>query len=478
VSVPDRAAKDRARRLAALWACCAALPGLALLWGFTVDDALISTRVAVHIKAGLGYRFNAAGPVTDAVTPLGFAYVLALLPGDSSLELWGGARWLGAAAYLSTAARLGYELGTLGNRGRYVGLIAIACCVPAAAWAGAGMETPLVALMATLAVFARGNALPALSGLVGAWRPELLGWALVLSVVFAFGEREKGGDAARERVLRLLPALALAAGPAVFVAVVRAVAFGDPAPLAVWAKPSDLVHGLRYAGGALVLSGAPWLLVSFRGYRRLASRERAIAAATFTALATLVAAGGDWMPFFRLLVPLLPSVVWLGARLAELDRPFVAWLRVGAVCASSLALGVGLGPAARGVAAQRTSLVDSARPYLGKRSAVATLDVGWVGAATDATVIDLAGVTDPAIAVLGGGHTSKRVPWSLLNARDIDTLVLLSGAYASDSGLPAFARAVENSLVRTAPSTIVQRAVLPLAGTRQSYFVLHVDGTP
>ena len=55
---------------------------------------------------------------------------------------------------------------------------------------------------------------------------------------------------------------------------------------------------------------------------------------------------------------------------------------------------------------------------------IAALDIGWLGAATDATIVDLAGLTDPAIAVLPGGHTSKAIPASLLEARGVDALVL------------------------------------------------------
>jgi hypothetical protein len=31
------------------------------MWGFTVDDALISVRYARHVAAGVGWRFDAAG---------------------------------------------------------------------------------------------------------------------------------------------------------------------------------------------------------------------------------------------------------------------------------------------------------------------------------------------------------------------------------------------------------------------------------
>src|SRR3954469_25213304 len=69
---------------------------MAWLWGFTVDDALITCRVASHLARGLGYRFNANGPVVDAVTPLGFAYLLSPFAGMGPLGALAAAKWLGA----------------------------------------------------------------------------------------------------------------------------------------------------------------------------------------------------------------------------------------------------------------------------------------------------------------------------------------------------------------------------------------------
>ena len=51
-----------------LWAALGVLVavGPALwMWGFTVDDALISVRYARHVAAGLGWRFDASGPSTE-----------------------------------------------------------------------------------------------------------------------------------------------------------------------------------------------------------------------------------------------------------------------------------------------------------------------------------------------------------------------------------------------------------------------------
>ena len=39
----------------------AAIPAVGSLWGFMVDDALISARVASNLHTGVGYRFNGVG---------------------------------------------------------------------------------------------------------------------------------------------------------------------------------------------------------------------------------------------------------------------------------------------------------------------------------------------------------------------------------------------------------------------------------
>src|SRR5690606_35735574 len=84
--------------LAAAAGLGAALPAVVALRGFTVDDAFITARYAAHIASGIGYRFNAGGPVTDGVTPLGWAYVLAPLASGGPLAAWRAAKWLGMGA--------------------------------------------------------------------------------------------------------------------------------------------------------------------------------------------------------------------------------------------------------------------------------------------------------------------------------------------------------------------------------------------
>src|SRR4051812_50171324 len=79
---------------------------MATAWGFSVDDALISARVAWQIALGHGYRFNAGGPSVDCVTPLGWAYLLApFARGGPERALW-WASVLGAALWLLAGAAL------------------------------------------------------------------------------------------------------------------------------------------------------------------------------------------------------------------------------------------------------------------------------------------------------------------------------------------------------------------------------------
>jgi hypothetical protein len=152
---------------------------------------------------------------------------------------------------------------------------------------------------------------------------------------------------------------------------------------------------------------------------------------------------------------------------------------------SVLALAVGVALVARGgtsgrsVGPDRAALVHEARPVLGPLARVASLDVGWPGAATDADLLDLAGVTDPVIAVLPGGHTSKRVPVTLILAHDPDALLLyaplgLPGGALDAYRDAAYSRAVEARLA--ADDAIARRfapaAFLRLGASGAGYVVL------
>ncbi len=472
--------------LGGVLACLVAFPLSLYLWGFSVDDALIPTRVAAHVLDGLGPRFNAGGPVTDAVTPLGFAEWLAALGAvwgaESNLELFQVARWSGLGAALASVVVLGSDLAHgRGRWGRLVAFGALGTCVPLAAWAGAGLETPWVMLLATWAQRNRRGAELA-AGLAAALRPELVPWSVALLVV-----RGTCGAEASERWRRAARGAAWALGPAAVVATIRWISFGVAVPLSSIAKEPDFAHGCAYALGGVLRSGPFWLLAApwcvARVVRGTGEDERrvellAVLGASGAHVVALVLAGGDWMAFFRLFVPILPATLWAGA---ELDfwgkgrwRAPARALRLTLAVACGALLVAEWGADARRVVSRRLDLIERAKPALASARRVAAVDVGWVGAATTADVVDLAGVTDPRIAALTGGHTTKRVSAGLLAARDVDTLVfLVEWSAPSDRWSDArFRYGVEARLAYRAEEMgyrLVER--LSLAGTPWHYVV-------
>ncbi len=475
-------------------------------WGYTVDDALITAQVAANLSAGVGYRVNPSGELVDAVTPLGYAHLLALARPANALEALHIARTAGAAAWLMTMAWLGAWIARFGARG--LGWLALLALVPCAgAWASSGMETPWVALLVALGAAlalepgggsdsARGasdgvaldDAVPTLAGGLGglaphlglrprlvrclsgalalgvaaAWRPELLPAVLVLWLGAA-------GLLPAWRWRVLLFAVGLL--PSALVIAARLIWFEGPAPLSSLAKPSDLTHGLRYALGGWILSGylavvAPWAL------RRLSYAGRALALALGAHVVSLSLVGGDWMALFRLYVPLLPLVGRVAAELAFRTHWGSQLVRGALVLTAAGLMQWHSGAAARHVAADRQRLIEAATPHLTGRR-VAALDVGWV-LATGAEVIDLAGVTDPRIAELPGGHTSKQLDPHLLARRRAEAVVLL---HEPGAELPA--RQVERRLLRefselnaAAPSPSV---TLPLGEAGQMYVIHYIQ---
>ena len=409
----------RAALVASAGALAALLPAL-FLYGFTVDDALITARYAAHLAQGAGYRFNAGGAVTDGVTPLGFPYLLAPFARGGPLAALAAAKVLGLVAWTSAAAvlALAVDRAAAPARLRFAALLLVATSAPLAAWSVAGMETGVALALAALAV-----ALPELGavragafcgGLTAALRPEALPFALVLAAA---------PSPRRERTTWLR--VGLAGLPFAVVIAVRLLVFGRPVPLAVLAKPSDAAHGGMYALACFLLTG-PLALLAPIAWTRLGGWGRGLVLAVFVHFGAVAMGGGDWMPLSRLVVPALPAVVLAVARLAAVAHRVSTALRL----AVAVALGihfqlVKVGPSAARVGAARLAVIDELRAPLAGAKVVAALDIGWLGAATDATIVDLAGLTDPVIAALPGGHTSKAIPPGLLDARKVDALVLL-----------------------------------------------------
>jgi len=443
----------------AIGGALAAAFGMFTAWGFSVDDALISGRVAAHLARGVGYRFNADGPSVDAVTPLGWAYLLAPFAGQGAVAAVRAASLLGGLAWLLAAAELGRRCAEHWVAPQRLGpllcLLGIALSLPLSAWAVAGMETGLV-LALGVGALVPGVCGAACAGVAAALRPELAPWAVVLSLGQAW--------VLRASLPRQALAVALALVPALAVALVRWLVFGRAVPLAVFAKPSDLGHGLSYAFGTLFLAGPPYLLLAGRAWRRVPKRAWAIALAFGVHVVVLIGIGGDWMPFWRLAVPTFPGLLWVGAALAAQSGSTSNALRLLPLLASAGLLHYFRGDATRSVRAEQAQRIAGASALLLGSTRVASVDIGWLGATEPATgelhVVDLAGVTDPEVAYLSGGHTSKRLPPDFLERRSVDTLLLRRASPAATLATPANVR-----------ETATPPAVAQLADSRWVYAV-------
>jgi hypothetical protein len=397
-------------------ALAALVPSIAM-WGFTVDDALISVRYAQNVVAGAGWRFDVHAPPSDGVTPLPWIPMLLPLAGGDPLDVLVRAKVLGVTAWTIAAVVLARALFARAPAViAATALATVALAFPIGAWAASGMETGLVIMLATLAAVLaadRPKSAALLAGLAAAFRPELLSWALVVGV----GARPS------------LVTSVLSAGPFAACVLVRLVAFGSPSPLSVHAKPSDLTHGLTYALAALVVVLTPMLAtfpVSIARHGNRSSRVLAIACVVHAIV--VIAVGGDWMPYARLLVPIAPSLALVFADVASRERNALTWVRPALIAVVGVLGAIYAAPAGRHVQRDRERLVRDARPLLEGAKVIAALDIGWVSAAAprDARIVDLAGLTDRDIALLPGGHTSKRIDAAMLVERKVDTVIVYS----------------------------------------------------
>ncbi len=180
-------------------------------------------------------------------------------------------------------------------------------------------------------------------------------------------------------------------------------------------------------------------------------------------------------------MPVLPSLALAALLVAERAHVAATAVRLALAVAGQTFVLVHIGPTAAAVGADRLRVLEELRPALAPARVVASLDIGWVGAATGATLVDLAGITDPAIAALPGGHTTRQIPAGLLDARRADTLVLLlaPGQRLADPWTRSrFARGVE-AWIATTPGigeTFVPVAESSLPHLR--YVVLRRSGSP
>jgi hypothetical protein len=398
----------------------------AVAWPYTVDDAFIIARYATQLVAGHGYGMNASQPSDGVTGPLWL--VPEVLASALGFDPAGCAKLLGlACAVLATAlliSRLRRRSG--GRSAAAVAAFVLSLSPSLGTWAVAGLETGAATLLATIAALAatrrprpQSRALGlAVAGL--AWlRPELSFFAAVL-LVWTMIRAPRAG----------MWAAGTAAIGAACVMVFRLVCFDHLLPLSYFAKASTLGFGLRHCAQAVLLatSGFGVWLVAL-GVRHGRPDDRAVAAALLAHLVAMVLAGGDWMPGYRLLVPVLPvysALAGVGVVRALGRRPWLAAALVLLTCSvPALDLATRIADL-RTTETSRQRLAPFAK-WLGKHThLVALVDIGYLGFASGVAVVDLGGLTDARIAHMPGGHLGKRIDEGYLRERNPDAIVLHS----------------------------------------------------
>jgi hypothetical protein len=397
------------------------------VWPFSIDDAFIVARYAQRIARGASFTFN-DGPPTDGVT--GPLWLLPLVVGvHFGVDVLLAAKLLGwlfcALALLLIQHRAATR--ALGGRALPVFALLTATSAPLWIWASAGLETGAATLAASAVLFgatARPAPRPAIVGCAAAllaWlRPEL---ALLVGsmLTLTWWRARRAGWLA----------FALAGLGALSLLAFRWVMFDRLLPLSAHAKPALLTNGAEYAlhsaAHPAVLALAPGLIAALAWGRR---DDRALLGAALVHASAVVLAGGDWMPGARLFVPLIPALCLVAA--VGLSR---LWLRRPAFALGFLLLALG----ARGTSlfaetarARTAGLVREQRlPQLlaalsGTSDPIALLDIGAVGYRSGRALIDLGGLTEPAIALAPGGHVAKHVDPEWLRRQAPGAIVLHS----------------------------------------------------
>jgi hypothetical protein len=436
-------------------------------WPFTVDDAFIAARYAVRLAHGAGYTF-ADGAVTDGVTgplwllPLATASALGVDP-VAFAKLFGGMCSVGALGLVIARVRGR----TLGRAGAWVSAGIGVSALPLVAWATAGLETGLATLataLLALSVTARPSPSVVGTGMASAalaWlRPELLPLAAALLIGLALRAPRR---AAWPAAMMVLGVVAL-----VFF---RLAMFGDPLPLSVRAKPPQLGHGLAYLGAVLARPRGLLMVLLIGACLRCARRDvRLLAAALIAHALAIVLAGGDWMPGLRLFapaVPLLALALGLGIPVRALrGRRTLSAGTIAAVVVGIVELALTL-PSLREAGHRRAArLPPIARAVCDASGPVALVDVGALGfACPEQSLIDLGGLTEPAIGQADGGHLRKQVDSAWLRARAPALFVLHSRVRP---------RVDESGRLRWFAGHPVERRVLALPWVQASYRVQRI----
>lgn len=454
-----------------------------LLFGYTMDDAFISFRYARNLARGEGLVYNRGEPPVEGYS--NFLWTVLFAPVIS----WGWNPELVSKA-LGVACGLGVLAVTLllsrvisrGSRFQVLAPVFVASSPIIAMQAITGLETHLFGLFflagvwLTLREWETQSRFP-LSALAflgcALTRPEgVFLFAVSLGAALALQNRPGGQSPPRPFPAGWFVLSILLFGAAYGIYTVwRLAYFGSLIPNTFYAKTAGLrqvqegwgyLKDFSVAHGGVFLYLMAFLALVFR-WREPAVRYLALTASVFIGM--VVYEGGDWMPLFRLLAPVLPILfLFFQEGVRGLHEASRAWLhgRQPAMRAKALTAGVvaamfGLSlaplPAKAREALQRQGLYERAHRRYGRWLAantpsgepIALSDIGQFGYYSDLPVIDLVGLTSPEIARTEGVLHEKKVDPEIVLARRPAHVVLVcyrkEGKWTS-RGFPA-----ENALL-------------------------------
>lgn len=342
------------RVFAALVGACLLFHGL-LFAGSGVDDAYISYEYARNLLHGRGLVYRAGAPAVEGYS--NFLWTVLHVPAAALPDPIVYSKILGVlllALNLWLVFRITRHVAPGASPAPGLAVLLLCASPGFVYWHLAGMEPPLVAASLLAACFA-----PVLVSGRRARVVETAAWIAlslvridaVLLVAAALGARlwlaRRAGASAWRDTWRMAAVVA-----AVYAAytVWRGMYFGGLVPNTAHAKAMSwsaaLGSGGRYA--AAILLRQPWLVLlpvaawaAVRGAGPLRTPAMAALAVLGAQLAIVIAAGGDWMPLHRFLMPVLPLAAVFVAAWTHGRRALVAPLAAVALVAGPLAWPLG-----------------------------------------------------------------------------------------------------------------------------------------
>jgi hypothetical protein len=307
-------------------------------WNFLVDDAYISFRYAKNFSGGQGLVFNPGEAPVEGYTNFLWTLLLALgakagIPFTLAARLMGIASALGAACYACLTVPFLLRPKSPGADPAWAALAGALTLANAGMilWAGAGLEAPLFALLLMAAVyhslrlfqsprFAWATVSAGILVLLSLCRPEAAALAGLLALGFLRLPKDRGAT----WTMRLLPLLALTIVGAIYHGW-RFYYYGNLLPNTYYAKVGHSVdqwiRGMEYLGDYFLnFGGWLWAMILLFAWRRLegATSRLLLLGIPAVTLAGVAVVGGDALPMYRFIVPVVPLLaVLLTLGLAE-----------------------------------------------------------------------------------------------------------------------------------------------------------------